>query len=69
MKSILAFVIGTSSLLGLSFSYAEDATAQLTGTWKVISWLTKFDGGDTVEPYGPNPGDWCSPPTVAGSSS
>jgi hypothetical protein len=27
---------------------------QLAGTWKLVSWLTRFDGGDTIEPYGPN---------------
>jgi len=27
---------------------------QLVGTWKLVSWLTRFDGGDTVEPYGPH---------------
>lgn len=36
-------------------SYAQDAATQLTGTWKLVSWQTKFDGGDTVEPYGSSP--------------
>ena len=38
---------------GLSF--ADDAAKQLAGTWKVVSLITKFDGGDAVEPFGPNP--------------
>jgi hypothetical protein len=55
MKSALAFAVATSCVFWPEFLYAEEATTQLTGTWKLVSWLTKFDGGDTVEPYGPNP--------------
>ena len=32
--------------------FANGASAQeLLGSWKLISWQTKFDGGDVVEPY------------------
>jgi hypothetical protein len=34
---------------------AQDAANALVGTWKLTSWLTKFDGGDTIQPYGSNP--------------
>ncbi len=34
---------------------ADDAAKQVAGTWKVVSWLTKFDGGDIAEPYAANP--------------
>jgi hypothetical protein len=27
----------------------------LVGTWKLVSWQTKFDGGDAIEPYGSHP--------------
>ena len=54
MKSILAIAVATSCVFRPGLSYAEDAATQLTGTWKLVSWLTRFDGGDTVEPYGPN---------------
>ena len=42
-------------MIASEFSYAQDAATQLTGTWKLVSWQTKFDGGDTVEPYGSSP--------------
>jgi len=54
MRSILAIVLATSCSVWPTCSFAEDAATQLVGTWKLVSWLTKFDGGDTVEPYGPN---------------
>ena len=54
MKSIFAIVLATSCSVWPACSFADDAAAQLVGTWKLVSWLTKFDGGDTVEPYGPN---------------
>ena len=55
MKLILALAVSASCVFRPGFSYAEDTTSQLTGTWKLVSWLTRFDGGDTVEPFGPNP--------------
>ena len=55
MKRILALVFATCCLFWTGFSFADDAAKQLAGTWKVVSLLTKFDGGDTVESFGPNP--------------
>jgi hypothetical protein len=55
MKLILALAIAASCVFQTGFAHAEEASMQLTGTWKLVSWLTRFDGGDTVEPYGPNP--------------
>lgn len=55
MKSILALAVAISCVVWSGLSYAEDATAQLTGTWKLVAWRTKFDGGDAVEPYGQSP--------------
>ena len=55
MKRILTIVFATCYLFPTGFSFADDAAKQLAGTWKVVSLLTKFDGGDTVEPFGPNP--------------
>jgi len=37
------------------FSFAQDVAKQLVGTWKLISSPTKFEGGDTIEAFGPNP--------------
>ena len=55
MKRILALVFAACCLFRTGFSFAEDAAKQLAGTWKVVSLITKFDGGDAVEPFGPNP--------------
>jgi Lipocalin-like domain len=54
MRSIFALVLATSCSVGPTYSFAEDPAMQLVGTWKLVSWLTRFDGADTVEPYGPN---------------
>jgi Lipocalin-like domain len=55
MKRILALVFATCCLFRAGLSFADDAAKQLVGTWKVVSLITKFDGGDAVEPFGPNP--------------
>jgi hypothetical protein len=55
MRSIFAVILlATSCSVWPAYSFAEDAAAQLVGTWKLVSWLTKFDAGEIVEPYGPN---------------
>src|SRR5882757_5825788 len=55
MKRILALVFTTLLAVPTGLSFADDAGKQLAGTWKVVSLITKFDGGDAVEPFGPNP--------------
>ena len=55
MKTILACVFAAGCLIWTSLSFAEEPAKQLAGTWKVISLITKFDGGDAVEPFGPSP--------------
>jgi hypothetical protein len=55
MKKILAVVFATCCLFRTGVAFADDAAKQLAGTWKVVSLITKFDGGDAVEPFGPNP--------------
>jgi hypothetical protein len=54
MKLLFALLLALSCSLWPGRSHAEDPSTQLVGTWKLVSWSTKFDGGDTVEPYGPN---------------
>ena len=54
MKSIVAIVLATACSVWPASSFADDTATQLVGSWKLVSWLTKFDGGETVEPYGPN---------------
>ena len=55
MRRILALVFATCFLFRTGLSLADDAAKRLAGTWKVVSLITKFDGGDAVEPFGPNP--------------
>ena len=55
MKRILALVFVICCLFRTGLLFADDAAKQLAGTWKVVSLITKFDGGDAVEPFGPNP--------------
>jgi hypothetical protein len=55
MKRVFSFVVVALCLVRPTALFADDAASQIVGTWKLVSWLTKFDGGDTVEPYGPNP--------------
>src|SRR5262245_15092591 len=50
----------TISFLALTYLIASgsvfaDDRAPYVGTWKVISLITKFEAGDTVEFFGPNP--------------
>lgn len=37
------------------FALAEDAAAQLVGSWKLTSWTIQIIGGEASEPFGPNP--------------
>jgi hypothetical protein len=37
------------------FALAEDAATQLAGSWKLSSWTIQIIGGETTEPFGPNP--------------
>jgi hypothetical protein len=55
MKWIFALIISICCFLRAGFSFADDAAKQIAGTWKVVSLLTRFDGGEIVEPLGPNP--------------
>jgi len=55
MKRGLAFVVATMLCVPTGLSFADDNAKQLAGTWKVVSLITKFNGGDAVEPFGPKP--------------
>ena len=55
MKRILALVFATLLSVPTGLSFADDRGKQLAGTWKVVSLITKFNGSDVVEPFGPNP--------------
>ena len=34
---------------------AHDVGRQLAGTWKLTSWVFQIIGGESIEPYGPDP--------------
>src|SRR5262249_54725237 len=55
MKRSLALFFASCCLFWTGLSFADDAAKELAGTWKVVSLITRFDGGDAVEPFGPNP--------------
>jgi hypothetical protein len=60
MRFAFLLIFATCFFLRPVISCADETAkqvpgTQLTGSWMLVSWLTKFDGGDTVEPYGPNP--------------
>jgi lipocalin-like protein len=55
MKRLLALFFASCCLFWTGLSFADDAATRLAGTWKVVSLITRFDGGDAVEPFGPNP--------------
>jgi Lipocalin-like domain len=52
---ILGFVLTGFCCLQPGFALADDAAKQIVGTWKLISMLVKFDGGDAIQPYGSDP--------------
>jgi len=54
-KMMLVLLIAAVCFVRPTALLADDAAAQLVGTWKVVSWLTKFDGAEIQEPYGSNP--------------
>jgi len=55
MSKVVAFALTICLILLPGRLLAQDSTNALVGTWKLTSWLTKFDGGDTVQPYGAYP--------------
>jgi hypothetical protein len=67
MTKIFTLALASCCLFPTGFSFADDAAKRLAGTWNVVSLVTRYDGGDAVEPFGPNPkgrlvltpqGDW-----------
>jgi hypothetical protein len=60
-RHFLHLAVGAAAPVALGWYFqadvvrAQEPPQQLIGTWKLTSWLTKFDGGDAVQPYGPNP--------------
>jgi hypothetical protein len=55
MKSLFGLITAACCFFCSGFAFADDAASRVAGTWKLVSWLVKFDGGDFVEPYGSHP--------------
>jgi Lipocalin-like domain len=55
MKKIRALIFATMLSVPSGLSFADDTGKQLAGTWKVVSLITRFNGGDAIEPFGLNP--------------
>ncbi len=67
MSRVAALVLTAAICLMPAFARAQDAAKQVVGTWKLASWVFQIIGGESIEPYGPNPkgrivltpeGDW-----------
>ena len=52
---ILALVLAACILVVPGTGFANDGANQVAGTWKLLSFVTSVEGGDKVEPFGPNP--------------
>src|SRR4051812_46945793 len=55
MKRIFALVFAAMLSVPMGRSFAQDTGKPLAGTWKVVSLITRFNGGDAIEPFGPSP--------------
>ena len=55
MVRFFALALAACFYLQPGITFAQDAAKQLVGTWKLTSAPSKFDGGDTIEGFGPNP--------------
>src|SRR4051794_8306000 len=55
MARFLALVVAVCCLFQPGSVFADDAAKLLVGSWKLTSWTIQIVGGDTSEPFGPNP--------------
>jgi len=49
-KMMLVLLVAAYCFVRPTVLLADDAVTKLIGTWKLVSWLTTFDGAETVEP-------------------
>ena len=50
-----AVAVAVCCYLGSGLAFAQDTARQLAGSWKLTSWTIQIVGGDSSEPFGPNP--------------
>jgi hypothetical protein len=55
MCRVVALIITAYCSLLPVFALADDTAKHLVGSWKLSSWVTQIIGGETLEPFGPNP--------------
>jgi lipocalin-like protein len=55
MVRLVAFAVAAWCCLQTGSALAEDIAKQLAGSWKLTAWTIQIVGGDTAEPFGPNP--------------
>jgi len=55
MLRLTAFALAAYCYLQSAFVFADDASKLLVGSWKLTSWTIQIVGGDSSEPFGPNP--------------
>jgi Lipocalin-like domain len=58
-RRFLHWIAGAITFPGVSLwselVIADDAAKQIVGTWKLVSLVSEFEGGDKIEPLGSNP--------------
>jgi hypothetical protein len=55
MMRLVALALAFYCHLLPGFALADDTVKQLIGSWKLTSWTIQIIGGETTEPFGPNP--------------
>src|SRR3954469_228872 len=55
MARLLALLVAVYCFFQSGFVFADAASKQLVGSWKLTSWTIQIVGGDASEPFGPNP--------------
>jgi hypothetical protein len=52
---LLAIALVAYCFLQSGLALAQDTARQLAGSWKLTSWTIRIIGGETTQPFGPNP--------------
>ena len=55
MARLLALLVAFYCCSQSGLVFADDASKLLVGSWKLTSWTIQIVGGDSSEPFGPNP--------------
>jgi Lipocalin-like domain len=55
MARFLALLVAVYFHFQPGLVFADDTSKLLVGSWKLTSWTIQIVGGDSTEPFGPNP--------------